>query len=299
MSTQSISIPAGSAPARNPNGPAHWHKIFSLENRFVPPIFITIILLIGHLSFGILESYKKTLLAITTSILVELVLGKLFVGKWPHIASAYISGISVGILLRSPAFWPYAVCAALATSSKYVVRIKNRHIFNPSNFAICVMLFFAAESVTALSIQWGNNLAAMIVIWCLGSAIIWRLRRFHICLTYVLSYLAFALLRTWIVGDPLLSEISPITGPEYQLFIFFMITDPKTTVRSRKAQCVVAFCVAALETVLRLRSNIYAPLYALFCIGPPALLIEMWWNSRHRLSNSDVQPAAIVQAGIS
>ena len=259
---------------------AHWRRVISLENRFVPPLFITLILLVGHLSFGILESYKKTLLAISVSILTELVLGKLFVGKWPNIASAYISGISVGILLRSPAFWPYALCAIIAITSKYVIRIKNRHIWNPSNFAICVILFLAAESVTTLSIQWGNNLYAMLVIWSLGSAIIWRLKRFHICATYVASFVLFAFLRSWIVGDPVLSEASPVTGPEYQLFIFFMITDPKTTVRSRWAQCIVAFSVAAVEMVLRLRYSIYAPLYALFLVGPTALLLENWWSSR-------------------
>jgi hypothetical protein len=276
VSTQTISIPTGPTP----NNSTNWRKVFTLENRFVPPIFITLILLVGHLSFGILESYKKTLLAIATAIITELVLGRIFAGKWPNVASAYISGISVGILLRSPAFWPYALCAAIAITSKYVLRVKNRHLWNPSNFAICVILFLAAESVTMLSIQWGNNLIAMLVIWSLGSAIIWRLKRFHICAVYVVSFLAFSLLRAWMVGDPVLSEISPITGPEYQLFIFFMITDPKTTVRSKTGQCLVAFSVAAVEMVLRLHSSIYAPLYALFLVGPPALLIEMWWNSR-------------------
>lgn len=278
MSTQTISMSPGTISDNLP--PTRWRKVFSMENRFVPPIFITIILLIGHFSFGILESFERTLLAIVTSICIELMLGKIFVGKWPNVASAYISGISVGILLRSPAFWPYALCAAIAITSKYVVRVKNRHIFNPSNFAICVILFLASEQVTTLSIQWGNNLGAMAVIWCLGSAIIWRLRRFHICATYVVSFLAFAVLRAWIVGDPVLSEISPITGPEYQLFIFFMITDPKTTVRSRLGQCGVVFCVAAVEMLLRLHNNIYAPLYALFLVGPPALLLEMWLSSR-------------------
>ncbi len=277
MSGQTITDPAQAALA-----PAsRWRRVFSMENRFVPPVFITAILLIGNLSFGILESYKKTLLAISVSILTELVLGKLVTGKWPHLASAYISGISVGILVRSPAFWPYALCSVIAITSKYVVRVKNRHIWNPSNFAICVMLFLASESVTTLSIQWGNNLWAMLVIWSLGSAIIWRLRRFHICATYVVSFLVFAIARSWIVGDPLLSELSPITGPEYQLFIFFMITDPKTTVRSWRGQCAVAVAVAAVEMILRLHNNLYAPLYALFLVGPPALLLESWWTSRH------------------
>jgi len=278
MSTQAVAIP-GEIPS-SPSGPAKWRRVFTLENRYLPPIFITAILLVGHLTFGILESYKKTLLAIGTAVFVELVLGKIFIGKWPNVASAYISGISVGILLRSPAFWPYALCAAIAITSKYVVRVKNRHIFNPSNFAICAILFLAAESVTTLSVQWGNNLGAMTVIWCLGSLIIWRARRFHICATYVASFLAFAVVRAFIVGDPVLSEISPITGPEYQLFIFFMITDPRTTVRSRTGQCAVVVCVAALEMLLRLHSVIYAPLYALFLVGPPALIVDLWLTSR-------------------
>lgn len=287
MSAQTLPMAVNVSPVGMP--PTKWRKIFSLENRFVPPVFITVILLIGHFSFGILESFERTLLAIVTSIAIELILGKIFVGRWPNVASAYISGISVGILLRSPAFWPYALCAAIAITSKYVLRVQNRHIFNPSNFAICVILFLASEQVTTLSIQWGNNLGAMAVIWCLGTAIIWRLRRFHICATYVLSFLAFAIVRAYIVGDPVLSEISPITGPEYQLFIFFMITDPKTTVRSKLGQCAVVFCVAAVEMELRLHNNIYAPLYALFLVGPPALFLEMWMSSRKGRAESNLR----------
>jgi Na+-translocating ferredoxin:NAD+ oxidoreductase RnfD subunit len=66
----------------------------------------------------------------------------------------------------------------------------------------------------------------------------------------------------------------------YQLFIFFMITDPKTTVSSKTGQCVVAFAVAAVEMVLRLHQVVYAPFYALFLVGPTAMLLEMWMESR-------------------
>lgn len=274
MTMQTI---AQSAPQKPAAKPKRW---LSLDNRFVPPLFITLILLAGHFSFGILESYQKTLLAIATSILAELILGRVFFHQWPHLASAYITGISVGILLRSPAFWPYILCSLLAITSKHVLRVNGRHIWNPSNFGICAMLFLAADTVATLSIQWGNNLWAMLVIWLLGSAIILRLRRLHICAVYVASFFALSLLRAWITGDPWLSEVSPITGPEYQLFIFFMITDPKTTVKSKLGQCVVAFSVAAVEMFFRLDQSLYAPLYALFFVGPTALLIEMWINSR-------------------
>ena len=110
-------------------------------------MFITLILLVGHLSFGMLESYKKTGIAIVASMITELMLGKIFLGKWPILASAYISGISVGILVRSPALWPYVVCAVISIMSKYVLRVKDRHIWNPSNFGISVLVFLAPETV--------------------------------------------------------------------------------------------------------------------------------------------------------
>lgn len=252
-----------------------------LDSRYIAPLFITCILLVGHLSYGILESYPKTLLAIIAAILTEIVLGRIFFGKLPHLASAYITGISVGILIRSPAFWPYALGSVISIASKYVLRVKGRHLWNPSNFGICVLLFLAPETAASLSVQWGNFIWPMLVIWILGSIIIWRARRFHICATYVISFFAFAFLRSWITGDSWQAEIAPITGPMYQLFVFFMITDPRTTVRSKTGQSVVAFVVALAEMMLRLNQVIYAPLYALFIVGPAALLIEIWLDSRH------------------
>src|ERR1700681_1170274 len=150
------------------------------DNRYVAPLFITVILLVGHLSYGILESYRKTALAIAVAIVSELILGRIFFGKWLNLASAYITGISVGILVRSPAYWPYALSSAISIMSKYVLRVKGRHIWNPSNFGIAVLLFLAPEIMAVLSIQWGNNYGSLLVIWVLGSIIIWRARRFNI-----------------------------------------------------------------------------------------------------------------------
>ncbi len=270
----------GIAMASQPLPPFQWKRFFSAENRYLAPMFITCILVVGHLSYGILESYQKTGLAIVASLLTESILGRMFTGKWPVLASAYISGISVGILVRSPAFWPYAVCAIVSIMSKYVLRMNGRHIWNPSNFSISVLLFLAPETVAALSIQWGNYLLPMLVIWFLGSVIIARLHRFHITGTYVACFIVFAFLRSYITGSPWQSEIAPLTGPMYQLFIFFMITDPKTTVRSKLWQSIVVALVALVEMILRLSHVVYAPFYALFLVGPVALLIEMWFDSR-------------------
>lgn len=259
---------------------------FRLDNRYIAPLFITFILLVGHLSYGILESYPKTALAILTALVTELILGRIFFGKWLNLASAYISGISVGMLVRSPAYWPFALCSAISIMSKYVLRVKGRHIWNPSNFGLSVLFFLGAETVAGLSIQWGNFVAPMLVIWILGSIIIYRAKRFHISATYVVSFFLFAFLRSWITGHPWQAEVAPITGPMYQLFVFFMITDPKTTVKSTFGQCVVAFLIALTECVFRLMQVVYAPFYALFFVGPMANLIEIWWESRQEVRSS-------------
>ena len=278
MSGQVMPVTNGTA------APFNWGKLFSLDNKYIAPIFITLILVVGNLSFGMLESYRKTGVAIVAALVTELILSKIYMGKWPILASAYISGISVGILVRSPAVWPYLVCAVVSIMSKYVLRVNGRHIWNPSNFGISVLVFLAPETVAALSIQWGNYLLPMVVIWILGSVIIARLRRFNITGTYVVCFVAFAFLRSWITGSPWQSEIAPLTGPMYQLFIFFMITDPKTTVKSKKWQCIVVALVAFVEMLLRLDQVVYAPFYALFLVGPAALLVEMWFESRKSVS---------------
>ncbi len=259
-------------------------RFFSGDNRYLPPILITTILLVGQLSFGLLESFPRTALAIVAAMVMETFLSRLVTGKFANLASAYISGISVGILLRSPEYWPYALCSAIAITSKYVVRWRGRHLWNPSNLAIVALLLLAPEYISTLSVQWGNTLWPMVIVWILGATITYRVHRLHISATYVISFVALSFLRSTITGHPFMAEVAPITGPMYQLFIFFMITDPKTTVRSRKGQYVVAFLVAAAEMVLRLAENIHAPYYALAIVGPIANIIEIWWTSSRKLA---------------
>ncbi|OYP31632.1 RnfABCDGE type electron transport complex subunit D [Rhodopirellula sp. MGV] len=270
-SAANVSPPCESQPKPSKS----WRSYLTLENRFLAPLLITSILLVGQLTFGFLESWSRTLLAIGVAVASELVLGRMFLGRFPHLASAYISGISVGILIRSPFIWPYAMCAGLSIMSKYVLRRHDRHLWNPSNFGVSAMLFLYPAAVASLSIQWGNTLLPMLVVWGLGSLIIRRLKRFHICLTYVVSFVVLAGARSWFTESPFLANVAPLTGPMYQLFVFFMITDPKTTVRSKRGQCFVAFSIAVMEMILRLNEVIHAPYYALFIVGPIALMIEM------------------------
>jgi Na+-transporting NADH:ubiquinone oxidoreductase subunit NqrB len=269
-------------------------KILAFDNRYLAPLLITCILIVGDLSYGFIEShssplmsrltfglinsYSPTFVAILASIGLELIIGRVMIGRLPHLASAYITGISVGILIRSPELSPYILCSGLAIASKYAIRIRGRHLWNPSNLGVSMMLFLAPLSVASLSLQWGNEIWPVIIIWSLGLVILYRLGRLHISLSYALAFVVLAKIRSWITGDSWLTEAAPITGPMYQLFIFFMLTDPKTTTRARWSQRTVAIAIAIVESVFRLRQVVQAPYYALFLVGPFANVIEIGWD---------------------
>lgn len=270
-----------------PNARAGRPTYSDLLRRYTAPLLISLILLASHLSFGILDSLGHLITAIAASFLTEALLHRFLFGSWRDLSSAYISGISTGILIRSPLYWPFALCAMLSIASKYVLRYKGKHIWNPTNFGVVMILLFASDYAAVLSIQWGSQMWAMLVIWIVGLVTVYRVHRFHISAVYVLSFFFFGWIRSLLTGDPFLAEISAITGPMYQLFVLFMITDPKTTVSTNRGRMWVAFLIAFVEFLFRLSEAVYAPFYALFLVGPVAMVVEDLWSSRTRSVSSD------------
>ena len=269
-----------------------WSRLGRLDPRYLVSFLITLVLVLGEARYGILGGYDRLVIALGVCIATELVLSRLLYGAFANVASAYITGISLALLIkpRVDLLWPFALGGFLAIASKYVLRYRGRHLWNPSNFAISVLLLVAPASVAILSRQWGNDLATNAVIWCFGLLIVSRVRMLHVTLTYLVCFVALAALRHWIVSGPLLAEIAPITGPMYQLFIFFMITDPKTTVSTVRGRIIVAATVAVAEAAIRLAGDYHVaqlsrlypapPILALAIVGPVANVIDLYRAGR-------------------
>ncbi len=275
-----------------------WKRIVIDDPRFHAPLLVTTILLVGDAAFSILETqpvppwlesltgglvheYSPSIFAVITAILAEAFIGRFFWGKWPHMASGYISGISVAILIKSSLLWPFVVCSLITILSKYVLRVANRHLWNPSNFGVTMMLFLAANTVATLTVQAGNNGSSVVAVWIMGGLIMYKLGRWHIPAAFVLTWAPLAFVRAAFTGDSWLTEIAPITSPMFQLYIFFMITDPKTTTKYRWSQTLVAMLVAVVETSLRLAfKDIHSLYHALFIVAPATNLLEIWLLAR-------------------
>jgi hypothetical protein len=219
--------------------------------------------------------YNRLVVTLGVCLITEAVLSWFDRGKVVNLLSAYISGISLTLLVKPQggALWPFAIGAVLAISSKYVLRYRDNHLWNPTNFAVSALLLVAADRVSVLSHQFGNDSTTNLVIWIFGLIIVARVGVLHITLTYVISFLLLNSLRALAVGQPLLPEVAPITGPMYQLFIFFMITDPRTIVRGRRKQIVVAVLIAVMETLIRFGSDRGWPLPTAFNVAPAFLAL--------------------------
>ena len=269
-----------------------WGRLGRVDPRYPVSLLITLILVLGQARYGILGGYDRLVIALGVCTGTEAVLSRLLQGRFANVQSAYITGISLALLTkpRGDLLWPFALGGFLAIASKYVLQYRGRHLWNPSNFAISLLVLVAPASVAILSHQWGNDLATNAVIWGFGLLIVSRVRMLHVTLTYVACFVALAALRSLLVGGPLLAEIAPLTGPMYQLFIFFMITDPKTTVSTVRGRVIVAAGVAAVEAAIRLAgdyhlaalSRLYPspPILALAIVGPLANAIDLYRDRR-------------------
>lgn len=270
-----------------------WRKVLLADRKLQAPLLITVILALGDASASVLESlpapawlveatggivtaYSPTFLTIGVTILTELLVARFFYGTWPNLTSAYITGISAGILIKSNELWPFVLCGMVSITSKYVLRVAGRHLWNPTNFGVTMMLLLAADHTASLTVQAGNNGWAVAIIWTLGAMIMYRLGRFHIPFAFIAAFVPLSFLRSAVTGDPWQTEIAPMTSPMFQLYIFFMITDPPTTTRARWSQILVAVLVAVAETTYRLAfKDVHSLYHALFTVGPAANLIEI------------------------
>src|SRR5919202_628066 len=279
-----------------------WERGRRVDPRYLIAFLITLVLVAAQLRYHVFGGYQRLLVALAVCTAIEAALSWFDRGKVVNLQSAYISGISLTLLVKPQggALWPFALGGVLAISSKYVLRYRGTHLWNPTNFAISALLLAAPDRVSVLSHQFGNDVVTNLVIWTFGLVIASRVGVLHITLTYVVSFLALDALRAAALGQPVLPEIAPITGPMYQLFVFFMITDPRTVVRGRRRQIVVAVVIALVETVIRFASDKGWPLptafnaapafLALATVGPVAKWLDLRRASGVHLSAKTMRP---------
>jgi enediyne biosynthesis protein E5 len=241
-----------------------WLPALKQDPRWMFAGLLTAFAVAGQVYLGFFQDWRKAAAAVGTAVVTELVLGRLRHRKWVNPLSAYITGTGLSLLLSSPVVWTYAAGAFLSVGSKYVLRYRGRHIYNPNNFGLVLLLLAFPGLAVSTPKQWTSALAVMVCILVLGLYVAWRVGRLDVVLAFGLGFFATGLIRHATLGTPMLAAIGPGLGASLQLFTLFMITDPKTSPDTREGRILFGMIVAALDACIRILRIPNAPFLALF-----------------------------------
>jgi len=146
-------------------------------------------------------------------------------------------------LLRTESLVLAVVTATLTIASKFLLRVDDRHVFNPTNFALVVMMALGTR-VWVSPGQWGTGAFFAFLLAGVGGLVIHRAARSDVTYAFIGFYAAIVFSRALVLGDPMTIPLHHIQNGAFLLFAFFMISDPKTTPDSRIARIVFALVVA-------------------------------------------------------
>ena len=195
--------------------------------------------------------------------------------------SALITSLSLCLLLRADQVWLLPLAATLAITSKFLIRFDGKHVFNPANFAIVVMLWLGGPAWISPA-QWGSATWAAFLFVSLAVLVLSRAKRADIALAFLATYVAILLARAIYLGDPWAIPVKQMQSGAILLFAFFMISDPKTTPDTRLGRIVLAAAVAALAAFIQF--VLWRPeglMYALFLLSPLVPMIDRWRPIAH------------------
>jgi Na+-translocating ferredoxin:NAD+ oxidoreductase RnfD subunit len=262
---------------------------------------------LGQTAFDFQLSIAQILVSLVTCAVLEvaIALRRQKVLMWP--ASALLTGNGVAFVLRVPGtehgdwwsmngWWIFAGTAAVGLLSKYVITFRGRHVFNPSNFGLVLcFVLIGPERADPLPFWWGPMSVwlalALVLIVGGGLAILSRLHLVPIAAGFWLTFAAgiavlaatgHEMTAAWHLGPIGGFDLwwTLVTSPEVLVFLFFMITDPRTipeTGRGRRTYAVSVGLLAAL-LIAPWTSEFSAKLAVLgsltiVCVARPLLLL--------------------------
>jgi Na+-transporting NADH:ubiquinone oxidoreductase subunit NqrB len=188
--------------------------------------------------------------------------------------SALVTCCGLSLLLRSDMLWVHPLAATLAVSSKFLLRVNGRHLYNPANFGVIAALALLPATWVSPG-QWGNDLALAVWLLMLGTVVTQRARRLGIGWAFLASYLGLVALRVALLGQSCAVWWHQLGNGALLLFAFFMLSDPMT-IPSRAGPRLAYAAIVALGAVAW-QYVLFKPnglLWALFLATPLVALFD-------------------------
>lgn len=262
-----------------------WRGLFELppysDPRWAFGGLLTLYGVLGFTHFGFNRSPWQMLFIVVAGSVLEVIYSRVVRGAVVFPLSAWISCCSLAILLNYShgsllPFLPVLICLA----GKHILTIDQRHVFNPSMFAVAVSLLVGGEFITAApAYQWDGNAftVSFFLVAAAFAMFIFRVGRTWLIVSFITFYALQTGLRAWVMRHHLPPEmlfIGTMTTPPFFLFTMYMLTDPGTSPKSPRAQVLVAFLVATIDLALHLKESVFTFFYAALAVATGRFLLS-------------------------
>jgi Na+-translocating ferredoxin:NAD+ oxidoreductase RnfD subunit len=188
--------------------------------------------------------------------------------------SALITSLSLTLLLRTDEIALAMLAACIAISSKFLIRVRGKHVFNPANVAL-VSLMLVSDAAWVSSGQWGSATIAAFALACLGFLVLTRARRAETTIAFLLAYGLLLIGRAVWLDDPLSIPLHQMQNGALLIFAFFMISDPKTSPNTAPGRIAFGTLVASIAyTIQFVFYEPNGPILALIISAPLVPLID-------------------------
>lgn len=246
--------------------------LWSLDPRINVLAILSGYLLLGFTVLGFNRTPYQALATTLMTAAFEVMLARMFKGKWIFPLSALITSCSLSLLLNySHSYWILTVPVYFAIGSKYFFTFNGRHAFNPAQMAVTMCLIFGGGLITAApAYQWNGIESMSAFIAMLGIFFLLPKINRH---WLVISFLGFFTLNTFIRGMIMQHHLpfetlflGTLSSPAFFLFTFFMITDPATSPKTKRGQIIAGFFIALVDLAFHLKQSYYTFFFAGFTV---------------------------------
>lgn len=221
---------------------AHWTRLRGADPRWFQIASLSLLLLWGVVGLAFDVDGGLCALMIGTAQLAQWVCTRAVGGVFDP-KSALISSLSLCLLLRTDSVVVAVAAPVLAIGSKFAWRVRGKHVLNPTNGAIVLLLLVEAPMWVSPG-QWGSAAFFAFLMACAGTLTVGRSARVDVVVAFLLAWSALVIGRSWMLGEPLAIPLHRLQSGALLLFAFFMLSDPKTTPDARAARVVYAVVVA-------------------------------------------------------
>jgi Na+-translocating ferredoxin:NAD+ oxidoreductase RnfD subunit len=245
---------------------SNWIMPAATDPRWIFVCFLTAYVLLGHFILSFNRSPGQIIAAVVTCLSLDMAYTWVYVRKLLLPLSALISACALAILFTAPgSIWLMLLASWLCITSKYLVTWRGRHLFNPANFAMIVVLFLSGGNASiAPAYQWGGTVWAPPLVLALGLIMMSRVNKLPLVLSFWACFVAGAFLRAYVMQAPItLTLWATASGGAFMLYSFFMITDPKTSPASTGGMIVYGAAIGLIDLVLQLNTAVFSMFYAL------------------------------------